>query len=90
MGMSADQLDSIFQPFEQVGDAQRRLGGTGLGLAISRQLARMMGSEIEVASAAGMGSRFWFTLEVEPAAAATARRRPSATSSATWASARPY
>lgn len=72
VGMSADQLDSIFQPFEQVGEAQRRLGGTGLGLAISRQLARMMGSEIEVASAAGMGSRFWFTLEVEPAAAAAA------------------
>lgn len=33
VGMSADQLDSIFQPFEQVGEAQRRLGGTGLGLA---------------------------------------------------------
>lgn len=70
VGMSADQLESIFQPFEQVGEAQRRLGGTGLGLSISRQLARMMGSEIEVASTAGTGSRFWFTLEVEPAAAA--------------------
>ncbi|MCE3604179.1 ATP-binding protein [Massilia sp. P8910] len=72
VGMSADQLESIFQPFEQVGDAQRRLGGTGLGLAISRQLARMMGSEIEVASDAGMGSRFWFTLAAEPAAATMA------------------
>jgi signal transduction histidine kinase/DNA-binding NarL/FixJ family response regulator len=72
VGMSTDQLDSIFQPFEQVGEAQRRLGGTGLGLAISRQLARLMDSEIQVASVPGVGSRFWFALEVEPAAAAAA------------------
>ncbi len=72
VGMSADQLESIFQPFEQVGEAQRRLGGTGLGLAISRQLARLMDSEIQVASTPGVGSRFWFTLNVEPAAAAAA------------------
>ena len=68
VGMSADQLGSIFQPFEQVGDAQRRAAGTGLGLSISRQLARMMDSEIQVASTPGQGSRFWFTLDAEPAA----------------------
>lgn len=73
VGMSAEQLDNIFQPFEQVGDAQRRFGGTGLGLSISRQLARMMDSDIQVDSAPGVGSRFWFTLEAEPAAAAAAR-----------------
>ena len=70
VGMSADQLESIFHPFEQVGEEQRRLGGTGLGLAISRQLARLMDSEIQVASAPGAGSHFRFTLQVEPAAAA--------------------
>ncbi|MYN16619.1 response regulator [Rugamonas sp. FT107W] len=70
VGMSADQLERIFQPFEQVGDAQRRLGGTGLGLAISGQLARLMNSEIQVASAPGVGSRFWFSIEVEPGAVA--------------------
>lgn len=67
VGMSADQLGIIFQPFEQVGDAHRRLGGTGLGLSISRQLASMMDSEIQVDSTPGAGSRFWFTLEAEPA-----------------------
>ncbi|RFP21869.1 response regulator [Duganella sp. BJB488] len=72
VGMSADQLDTIFQPFEQVGEAERRFGGTGLGLSISRQLVRMMDSEIHVDSAPGVGSRFWFELEAEPAAAVQA------------------
>lgn len=68
VGMAANQLEHIFQPFEQVGEAHRRSSGTGLGLSISRQLAAMMGSEIQVDSAPGQGSRFWFTLVAEPAA----------------------
>ncbi|HTF64114.1 MAG TPA: ATP-binding protein, partial [Edaphobacter sp.] len=43
-GIANEALGKIFQPFEQVGDEQRRAGGTGLGLAISRQLVRLMGS----------------------------------------------
>jgi CheY-like chemotaxis protein len=62
IGMSPDQLNAIFRPFEQVGDMQRRLSGTGLGLAISRELVRLMGGEIQVESEAGRGSRFWFDL----------------------------
>ncbi len=62
VGIAPGQLETIFQPFEQVGEAQRRLGGTGLGLAISRQLVRMMGSEIQVESRPGQGSVFWFDL----------------------------
>jgi PAS domain S-box-containing protein len=62
IGMNQDQLKAIFRPFEQVGDMQRRLSGTGLGLAISRQLVRSMGGDIQVASEAGRGSRFWFDL----------------------------
>jgi signal transduction histidine kinase/DNA-binding NarL/FixJ family response regulator len=72
VGMSADQLERIFLPFEQVGDIERRFGGTGLGLSISRQLVRMMDSEIHVASEPGGGSRFWFELNLEPAATADA------------------
>ena len=76
VGMSADQLESIFQPFEQVGEAARKFGGTGLGLSISRQLAHMMGSEIHVESTPGAGSRFWFVLVAESAAAVVAPARP--------------
>jgi signal transduction histidine kinase len=62
IGMQAEQMELIFQPFEQVGDRQRRFGGTGLGLSISRQLVRLMGSEIRVDSRPGSGSVFRFCL----------------------------
>ena len=65
VGMSADQMARLFQPFSQ-GDTStsRRFGGTGLGLAISRQLAHMMGGCIDVASEPGQGSTFWVDLPV--------------------------
>jgi signal transduction histidine kinase/CheY-like chemotaxis protein len=64
MGMTSEQLDTIFLPFEQVGEISRQAEGTGLGLAISRTLIQMMGSEIKVKSELGEGSTFWFTLEL--------------------------
>jgi PAS domain S-box-containing protein len=64
IGIAAEALGTIFQPFEQAGDASRRAAGTGLGLAISRQLVRLMGSDIQVESQPGTGSRFWFELAV--------------------------
>jgi len=63
VGIGPDQLKNLFQPFEQVGNAQQRAGGTGLGLAISRQLVRLMGSDIHVESQPGQGSTFWFELQ---------------------------
>ncbi len=69
IGIAADQLDAIFRPFEQVGDASRRAGGTGLGLAISGQLVRLMGGELKVESKPGAGSRFWFDVAMPLAVA---------------------
>jgi signal transduction histidine kinase/CheY-like chemotaxis protein len=63
-GIASDELARIFQPFEQGGDVARRAGGTGLGLAISHQLVRLMGGDIEVRSAVGQGSTFWFEIAV--------------------------
>jgi signal transduction histidine kinase/DNA-binding LacI/PurR family transcriptional regulator/DNA-binding response OmpR family regulator len=76
-GIPADELARIFQPFEQGGERARREGGTGLGLAISRQLVRAMGGDIQVTSAIGQGSTFWFELAV-PVLESLART-PSAT-----------
>ena len=64
IGMSDEQLIRLFQPFEQVGEANRREGGTGLGLAISQQLIHLMGGNIQVKSQLGRGSLFWFELEL--------------------------
>jgi signal transduction histidine kinase/ActR/RegA family two-component response regulator len=64
VGIHPDQVERLFQPFEQGGDASRRIGGTGLGLAISRQLVRMMGGDIHVDSLPGAGSSFWFEIPV--------------------------
>ena len=64
IGMTAAQQARLFQAFEQVSEASRSLGGTGLGLSISQQLVRLMGSQIEVQSEAGQGTRFAFELHV--------------------------
>ncbi|WP_075792432.1 hybrid sensor histidine kinase/response regulator [Massilia putida] len=69
IGMTDEQMATIFERFEQAGDVVRREGGSGLGLAISQQLIRMMGGNIEVTSQLGQGSLFWFELDLPLAAA---------------------
>jgi CheY-like chemotaxis protein len=66
IGISADQLGIIFEPFEQAGDVRRHLAGTGLGLSISRQYVRLMGGEIRVDSQVGQGSTFRFDIQAPP------------------------
>ncbi|MBW4663661.1 MAG: response regulator [Chroococcus sp. CMT-3BRIN-NPC107] len=60
IGMNAEQLKKIFQPFEQVGALKHQLAGTGLGLVISQQLVELMGGKLSVTSELGKGSTFWF------------------------------
>ncbi|HEX6047766.1 MAG TPA: ATP-binding protein, partial [Gemmatimonadaceae bacterium] len=63
LGIPAEKLEAIFQPFVQVDQNFTREGqGTGLGLAISRDLARAMGGDITVTSELGAGAVFTLTL----------------------------
>ena len=59
IGIPADKIPLLFEPFYQVESGMSRsYGGTGLGLAISRQLVELMGGTVKVRSAAGRGSIF--------------------------------
>ncbi|MGD1807434.1 ATP-binding protein [Dapis sp. BLCC M126] len=64
VGMTAEDLEKIFQPFEQVGNTKHRQQGTGLGLAITKQLVELMGSKLQVKSELGKGSNFWFEVNL--------------------------
>ena len=62
VGISPDQIETIFESFKQADDSTtREYGGTGLGLTISKQLVEMMGGRIWVESELGKGSTFHFT-----------------------------
>jgi len=66
IGIAADKLGMIFDPFTQAdGSTTRSYGGTGLGLTISRQIAKLMGGSVDVVSVEGEGSTFCFTVAFE-------------------------
>ncbi|NDJ22576.1 response regulator [Nostoc sp. B(2019)] len=64
VGIEPEQIDKIFQAFEQVGDRKRQAEGTGLGLAISQKIVDLMGGQIQVKSQAGIGSNFYFEVDL--------------------------
>ena len=63
IGMTPEQIEKIFDPFTQADSSTtRKYGGTGLGLSITKNIIELMGGELKVESAAGIGSKFSFDL----------------------------
>ncbi|HEY1377920.1 MAG TPA: PAS domain S-box protein [Gemmataceae bacterium] len=78
IGIPADKLAIIFNPFEQADTSTtRRYGGTGLGLTICARLVQSMGGRIWVESEPGRGSTFHFTARFVPSAAESRPKPPS-------------
>lgn len=72
-GLSAAQLDALFEPFNRLGADREGIEGTGIGLSIARQLVSHMGGRIEVRSTPGVGSVFEVWLPEAGASAAVSR-----------------
>jgi EAL domain-containing protein (putative c-di-GMP-specific phosphodiesterase class I)/signal transduction histidine kinase len=66
VGISAEKLKELFQPFNRLGAEFSGVEGSGIGLVITRQLVDLMRGELEIDSKPGEGSTFWVTLELAP------------------------
>ncbi|MCU0449605.1 MAG: PAS domain S-box protein [Bernardetiaceae bacterium] len=78
IGIAPDKLSNIFDQFTQASaDTTRKYGGTGLGLAIVKRLLEMQGSQIEVESQVGQGSKFSFSLWFKPSQVPPASHLPA-------------
>ena len=66
-GLTPEQQDRLFQPFERLGAERTTIQGTGLGLALTKKLVNAMDGDIGVITAPGEGSTFWITLKRAPA-----------------------
>ncbi|MDD2465772.1 MAG: ATP-binding protein [Desulfobulbus sp.] len=76
LGIAAEELDKVFQSFEQTTSGRRKQGGTGLGMSISREYARMMGGDVTVTSQVGKGSTFCFESDIQEGKESNLRETP--------------
>ncbi len=67
IGISKDDLEKIFKPFEQIREENYNKNGTGLGLSITKELITLMGGSILVKSEKGKGSKFYFSISYKKA-----------------------
>lgn len=66
LGIRDQDQDRVFSPFEQAeSSTSRNFEGTGLGLSITRHLAQLMGGEVGLRSSFGLGSTFWFRVQMQ-------------------------
>jgi CheY-like chemotaxis protein/two-component sensor histidine kinase len=66
IGMAAEEMETIFEPFGQTRAGKQRSEGSGLGLTICHKFVQLLGGEISVSSEPGRGSEFSFTLPMKP------------------------
>ncbi|HJW12829.1 MAG TPA: ATP-binding protein, partial [Albitalea sp.] len=71
-GLSAEQTQSLFQPFNRLGQESGSEEGTGIGLVVTKRLIEMMNGEIGVDSTPGIGSVFWIELDADDSARSNA------------------
>jgi PAS domain S-box-containing protein len=65
IGIEKEKINQIFESFTQArSDTTRKFGGTGLGLSITKRLLNLMGSDVQVESQVGIGSKFFFVLDL--------------------------
>ncbi|MEG4024342.1 GAF domain-containing protein [Microcoleus sp. S13C4] len=64
LGIAPEEMNKLFEPFEQTKTGQKSQQGTGLGLPISRKFVQMMGGNITVSSTPELGSKFAFDIQI--------------------------
>jgi signal transduction histidine kinase len=65
IGIYPENLENIFEPFEQVGKQKLETKGTGLGLTISKNFVELMGGKLHISSQINVGTQFWFEIALK-------------------------